>query len=180
MGVHAKVNAVFLDRDGVINKAIIHCGKPYPPKSLFELEILEGVQEGLRQLKKLNFLLIVITNQPDVARGIMAVKIVDDIHNHLRTLLTIDDIFSCYHDNVDNCNCRKPKAGMIFAAAKKWNINLNQSFIVGDRWRDIEAGKNAGIKTILLDYGYNEKYIKPDYTCFNFQEVVQTITSHYQ
>lgn len=177
MGVYPKVKAVFLDRDGVLNKAVIVDGKPYPPKSVDELQIPEGVKEGLKQLKKLDYLLIVITNQPDVARGITPMKIVDDINNNLKQQLLIDDIFCCVHDNADNCDCRKPKPGMIFAAAKKWNIDLDYSFMVGDRWRDVETGKNAGLKTILIDYAYTEKYDKPDYKCHNFSEVIQIIMS---
>lgn len=177
MGVHPKVKAVFLDRDGVLNKAVIVDGKPYPPISVDELEIPEGVKEGLKQLKELEYLLIVITNQPDVARGTTPVKIVDDINNHLKQQLIIDDFFCCVHDNADNCECRKPKPGMIFAAAKKWDIDLSRSFMVGDRWKDIETGRNAGLKTILIDYAYTEKYDKPDYNCHNFLEVTQIIMS---
>lgn len=177
MGVNPKVKAVFLDRDGVLNKSVIVDGKPYPPKSVIELVIPEGVKEGLKQLKELGYLLIVITNQPDVARGTTPIKIVDDINNYLKQELILDDIFCCFHDNVDNCECRKPKPGMIFTAAKKWNIDLESSFMVGDRWRDIETGKNAGVKTIFIDFGYKEKYVKPNYTSCNFIEATQIIIS---
>lgn len=177
MGVNPKVKAVFLDRDGVLNKSVIVDGKPYPPKSVNELVIPDGVKEGLKQLKELDYILIVITNQPDVARGITSIKIVDDINNYLRQQLIIDDVFCCFHDNADNCICRKPKPGMIFAAAKKWNIDLEYSFMVGDRWRDIETGKNAGIKTILIDLEYKEKYVTPDYISHNFNEATQIIIS---
>lgn len=177
MGVYTKIKAVFLDRDGVLNKAVIIGGKPYPPKSLEEVIIPEGVKEGLEQLKKLGYLLIVITNQPDVKRGTTTMKIVDEINDYLRQQLIIDDIFCCVHDNTDDCECRKPKPGMIFAAAKKWNIDLENSFMVGDRWKDIETGKNANIKTILIDSGYDEKYIVPDYSCENFIETTKIIKS---
>lgn len=178
MGVHSKVKAVFLDRDGVLNNAIIVDGKPYPPQSVEELVIPLGVEDGLIQLKELNYLLIVITNQPDFARGTTPIEIIDKINNQLKQHLIIDEIYCCLHDNSDNCECRKPKPGMILDAAKKWNIDLDSSFMVGDRWKDIETGKNAGIKTILIDYKYNEKYIKADFTCNNFQEVVQIIKAH--
>jgi len=177
MGVYTKIKAVFLDRDGVLNKAVVIDGKPYPPKSLEEVNIAEGVKEGLEQLKKLGYLLIVITNQPDVARGTTSMKTVDDINNYLKQQLFIDDFFCCVHDNADQCECRKPKPGMIFAAAKKWNIDLDHSFMVGDRWRDIETGKNANIRTILIDYGYNEKYSIPDFSCKNFIETTEIIKS---
>ncbi|MCK9401151.1 MAG: HAD family hydrolase [Bacteroidales bacterium] len=177
MGINPKVKAVFLDRDGVLNNAVIVDGKPYPPKSVNELVIPEGVKEGLKQLKELDYLLIVITNQPDVARGTTPMKIVDDINNYLKQELIIDDFFCCVHDNADNCECRKPKPGMIQTAAKKWNIDLDYSFMVGDRWRDIETGKNAGVKTILIDLEYKEKNIKPDYNSRNFLEATQIIIS---
>jgi D-glycero-D-manno-heptose 1,7-bisphosphate phosphatase len=177
MGIYTKIKAVFLDRDGVLNKAIVIDSKPYPPKSLAELKINEGVEEGIKQLKELDYLIIVITNQPDVARGKTSMKIISDINNYLKQHIIIDDFFCCIHDSDDNCECRKPKPGMILAAAKKWNINLDYSFMVGDRWMDIETGKNAGIKTILIDYGYKEKYVIPDYSCHNIIEATEIIKS---
>lgn len=177
MGVNTKVKAVFLDRDGVLNQAIVVDGKPFPPKSLNELKISEGVKEGLEKLKALGYLLIVVTNQPDVARGTTSLKTVNDINNHLKQNLIIDDIFCCLHDKDDDCECRKPKPGMIITAAKKWNIDLNSSFIVGDRWRDIETGKKAKLRTILIDHKYDEKFVKPDYDCSNFIDATQIIIS---
>jgi len=177
MGIHSEVKAVFLDRDGVLNKAIMINGKPFPPKSVGELEIPIGVIEGLKVLKELDYLLIIITNQPDVARGATSLKIVDDINNYLKKHLIIDDIFYCIHDDIDKCLCRKPKPGMIFSAKEKWNIDLKKSFLIGDRWRDIETGKNAGVKTILINFGYKEKFVEPDYNIFNFFEAVEIIKS---
>lgn len=177
MGVHAKIKAVFLDRDGVLNKAVVIDGKPYPPKSLEDVIVPEGVKCGLEQLKEQGYLLIVITNQPDVARGTTDRKMVDAINIFLKQQLVLDDVFCCVHDNTDECECRKPRPGMIFAAAKKWNIDLDNSFMVGDRWRDIETGKNANIKTILIDYGYDEKSVVPDYSCNDFMEATKIIIS---
>lgn len=152
-----KRRAVFLDRDGVINCALVREGKPYPPASLAELDILPGVLEALWQLRKANFLLIVVTNQPDVARGATPQATVEAIHRYLREQLPLDDIRTCYHDSNDHCHCRKPKPGLLLDAARDWNINLKQSFMVGDRWRDIEAGQQAGCQTLFIDYGYAEK-----------------------
>ncbi|MBP1641176.1 MAG: family hydrolase [Bacteroidetes bacterium] len=180
MGINPKIKAIFLDRDGVLNKALIIEGKPYPPKTKEEVEILDGVPEGLQELKKLGFILIVITNQPDVARGTTSLQFVTEINNFLKQQLIIDDFLCCYHDSVDNCNCRKPKPGMILSASKTWNIDLSKSFLIGDRWRDIDAGINAGVKTILIDYGYNEKRSMPNYSCSKFIEAVQFIKSHDQ
>lgn len=177
MGVHTKVKAVFLDRDGVLNQAVVKEGKPYPPQSLEDVIILAGVKEGLEHLKELGYLLVVITNQPDVARGTTDMKIVDAINNFLKKELILDDIYCCIHDSSDNCECRKPKPGMIFAAARKWNIDLDNSWMVGDRWRDIETGINANVKTILIDYGYDEKSVIPDYSCTDFLEATRIIIS---
>lgn len=178
MGIGSKVKAVFLDRDGILNNSIIVDGIPYPPKSLDDLIIPEGVNEGLKQLSQHGYVLIIITNQPDVARGKTKIEVVNSINNHLQKKLLIDDVFCCIHDDSDNCNCRKPKPGMIMDAIKKWNIDIASSYMVGDRWKDIETGKNAGLKTILINCGYNEKYVEPDYSCINFNEVTQIILSN--
>jgi len=172
------MKAVFLDRDGVLNKAVIINGKPYPPENINELVIAEGVKDGLVRLKGAGFLLIVITNQPDVARKTTAIEIVSEINDFLKKELLLDDVLCCFHDSTDNCNCRKPQPGMIFSAREKWNIDLSQSFLIGDRWRDIETGKKAGIRTILIDYKYEEKYVKPDFSCLNFTEASNIVLSH--
>ena len=151
--------AVFLDRDGVINKAFIKNGLPESPNSLSELEILPGVKESISRLKKLNFICLVVTNQPDVQRGKIKKNTIIKMNNFLKKKIELDDIFVCYHDDQDNCNCRKPKPGLLLQARKKWNVDFKKSFIVGDRWRDIQAGKKVGCKTIFLDYKYKD--IKP-------------------
>lgn len=155
-----KKRAVFLDRDGVINRAIVHDGKPFPPSNLQELEILLGVKEALQELHNENWLIIVITNQPDVARGSKTIMDVEIINQYLQQHLPIDEIRSCYHDDNHYCLCRKPLPGAILAAAERHEIDLSLSYMIGDRWKDIEAGKRAGCKTIFIDYGYNEKQPK--------------------
>ena len=157
MGVGARRRAVFLDRDGVINRAFVRDGKPFPPPTPQELEILPGVPEALRELKANGFQLLLVTNQPDVGRGKLSVQTLDAMHEDLRTQLPLDDILVCCHTDQDKCDCRKPMPGMIIEAARKHNIDLAASFMVGDRWRDIDAGYNAGCKTILIDYGYSER-----------------------
>jgi D-sedoheptulose 7-phosphate isomerase len=157
MGVGARRRAVFLDRDGVINRAFVRDGKPFPPPTPQELEILPGVPEALRELKANGFQLLLVTNQPDVGRGKLSVQTLDAMHEDLRAHLPLDDILVCCHTDQDKCDCRKPMPGMIIAAARKHNIDLAASFMVGDRWRDIDAGYNAGCKTILIDYGYSER-----------------------
>ena len=151
------LKAVFLDRDGVINKASVVDGKPYPPRNLDELELIPGVDQAILQLRDRGYVCIVVTNQPDVARGKTSKETVESINQFLIQHLAIHEIISCYHDDHENCGCRKPKPGSLLKAALKYNIDLNKSFMVGDRWRDIEAGQNAGCKTFFIDYQYNEK-----------------------
>lgn len=149
--------AIFLDRDGVINKALVKNGKPFPPHTLDDLEILPKVKESLEALRNSNWLNIVVTNQPDVARGKVKKEEVEKINNHLKNILPINSIYTCYHDDRDLCGCRKPQPGILTLAAKKYNINLEESYMIGDRWSDIEAGKKAGCKTFFIDYNYNEE-----------------------
>ncbi len=149
--------AAFLDRDGVINRAIVRGARPYPPSSLQELEILPGVVEALDLLRAAGFRLIVVTNQPDVARGTTTRAVVDEINASLMALLPLDAIRTCFHDSNDGCACRKPRPGLLLEAATEFNIELRDSWMVGDRWRDVEAGRAAGCRTIFIDYGYDEK-----------------------
>ncbi|MEY2407752.1 MAG: D-glycero-D-manno-heptose 1,7-bisphosphate phosphatase [Verrucomicrobiota bacterium] len=150
--------AVFLDRDGVINRALTRDGKPYPPASLAEFEILPGVADACALLKQAGFLLVVVTNQPDVGRGTTTQEMVDSIHAVMRRELPIDRVEVCFHpgQGASECDCRKPKPGMLLRAAADLKIDLSRSFMVGDRWRDIDAGEAAGVTTILIDYHYAE------------------------
>ena len=152
-----KNRAVFLDRDGVINRAFVRDGKPFPPPAPQELEILPGVPESLRDLKAHGYELLVVTNQPDVGRGKQSREALDAMHQDLSARLPLDDILVCCHTDQDHCDCRKPLPGMLLEAASKHNIDMASSFMVGDRWRDVEAGYNAGCRTILIDYGYSER-----------------------
>jgi D-glycero-D-manno-heptose 1,7-bisphosphate phosphatase len=156
--------AVFLDRDGVINRAFVREGKSYPPASLEEVEILPQVQWALNNLKTTGYLLIVVTNQPDVATGKTSKLAVDEINSYLANSLPIDEFRTCYHDDKDGCHCRKPLPGALLDAAIAYQIDLKNSFMIGDRWKDIEAGAAAGCKTFFINYGYHEK--QPDYPDF--------------
>ena len=152
--------AVFLDRDGVINRPLIRAGKPYSPATLDEVEILPGVREACQLLKKLGFLLVVATNQPDVGRGTLAREAVETIHAWLLQQLPIERVMTCFHGGAaygDLCECRKPRPGMLLQAAEAFKIDLAKSFMIGDRWRDVDCGFNAGCKTIFLNWDYEEK-----------------------
>ena len=165
--------AIFLDRDGVINKIFIKNGLPFSPDTFDQLEILTGVKESILRLKKLNFLCLVATNQPDVSRGKIKKKTIVKMNNYLKHEIELDDVFVCYHDDHDNCRCRKPKSGLLLDAAKKWDVDLKKSFMIGDRWKDIEAGKSAGCKTIFIDCDYNEK--KPNSPNFTTDSLINAV-----
>ena len=149
--------AVFIDRDGVINKPIMANGIPTPPRNIDELILLPMTIEAAVILKKKGFLLFVVTNQPDVARKKIDINDVNLINSKVKNELFIDDIYTCMHDDSHNCFCRKPKPGGILFLAKKYDIDLKKSFLIGDRWRDIGAGIAAGCQTFFIDYKYNEK-----------------------
>jgi D-glycero-D-manno-heptose 1,7-bisphosphate phosphatase len=148
---------VFLDRDGVLNRAVVREGRPYPPAAPAELEILPGVADACADLRAAGYVLIVITNQPDVARGTQRREVVEAIHDTLRAQVAVDEIRACYHDDADACACRKPAPGALLEAARAWDLDLSASYMVGDRWRDIEAGRRAGCRTILVDNDYAER-----------------------
>ena len=151
-----KRRAVFLDRDGVLNRPVVREGKPHPPDSVEQLEILPGVADALLRLRAAGFRLVVVTNQPDVARGRQSRDVVERINTLLCGSLPLDEVRTCYHDDGDGCGCRKPKAGLLLDAAREHRIDLSASFMVGDRWRDIDAGQQAGCRTVLIDYQYRE------------------------
>jgi D-glycero-D-manno-heptose 1,7-bisphosphate phosphatase len=176
MGVDT-LRAVFLDRDGVLNRAMIRDGKPYPPASLDELEILPDVPRALAALKECGFLLLIVTNQPDVARGAQQRLVVENMHAKLRASLPVDDFFVCYHDDNDDCDCRKPKPGLLLQAAAVYQLDLASCFLIGDRWRDIQAGQAAGCVTVWIDRGYAEPGPTPPPTvCVtSFAEAAQWI-----
>ena len=156
--------AVFLDRDGVINKAYMVDGKPYPPRNLDELELIPGVDHAILQLRDHDYFCIVITNQPDVARGKTSRETVESIHQFLIQNLAIHEIISCYHDDHENCDCRKPKPGLLLKASKDLEINLSTSLMIGDRWRDIYAGQAAGCECYFIDRQYTEREPVAPYT----------------
>jgi D-glycero-D-manno-heptose 1,7-bisphosphate phosphatase len=157
MGIARPRAAVFLDRDGVINRPVIRNGRPYPPPDEGALEILPGVENALARLHEAGFHLVVVTNQPDVARGTQTREAIDRMHARLSAALPLDDIRVCLHDDGDGCACRKPKPGLLEDAARQADLSLTDSFMVGDRWRDIEAGQRAGCTTVFIDWGYEER-----------------------
>lgn len=171
--------AVFLDRDGILNQSIIRNGKPYPPRSLEEFFIFPGLAERLTRIKAKGFALIVVTNQPDVARGKTSRKLVDTLNRVLLDHLPIDHVLVCFHDDSDNCDCRKPHPGLFHQARERFSIDLEDSYMVGDRWRDIGAGLAAGCITVFVDYGYKEEFKckRADQLCQSSIEALDWILS---
>jgi D-glycero-D-manno-heptose 1,7-bisphosphate phosphatase len=171
--------AVYLDRDGVLNRAMIRDGKPYPPATPAELEILPDVPEALARLRVAGFRLVVVTNQPDAARGITPLSTIEEIHARMAAILPLDAIEACLHGNDGECDCRKPQPGLLLRDGAAHGVDLRRSFMVGDRWRDIDAGTAAGCRTILVDVGYDERAPThpPDYVCGSLAEAAAWILS---
>ena len=171
-----KRRAVFLDRDGVLTRTEIQNGKPYAPKSIEFFYILPEALPATEALHKAGLLLIVVTNQPDVGNGVVSQHVIEEMHKRLRKSLPVDDIRVCYHSQKDNCLCRKPKPGMLLNASKDWNIDLTKSFMVGDRWNDVVAGRSQGCFTIFIDRGYSESLKEePDMTVSSLTEATRLI-----
>jgi D-glycero-D-manno-heptose 1,7-bisphosphate phosphatase len=181
MSVIAATNrCVFLDRDGVLNKAIVRNGKPYPPNSPEELELSPDAVAGCEQLKQAGFRLVVVTNQPDVGRGKQTRELVEAINQRLAELIPVlDRLEVCFHAGAEHgepCECRKPKPGMLERAAAALDIELSASWMIGDRWKDVDCAHAAGCRAVFIDHGYREMLReKPEFTVATFREAVTTI-----
>lgn len=168
--------AVFLDRDGVLNRAIVRDGKPYPPASLAELDITEEAIDACTLLRGQGFALVCITNQPDIARGTACRDDIDAMNARVQQTLQLDRVLVCPHDDATECQCRKPRPGLLLAAAQDLGIALDASVMIGDRWRDVEAGRAAGCRTVFIDRNYREKRpAAPDYTTPSLREAAHWV-----
>ena len=168
--------AVFLDRDGVINRPVVRDGKPYPPALLEDFSLYPDTAEACRALKKAGYLLVVVTNQPDVGRGTQELGIVEAMHAAMQKALPIDRVEVCYDSGSGASEFYKPAPGMVLRAAQELGIQVPASYLVGDRWRDIDCGAAAGCRTIFVDRGYREALnCRPDYTVSNLLESARII-----
>jgi transaldolase len=168
--------AVFLDRDGVLNGVTVRDGVPHPPASVADLTLLPGVVEALDLLASRGLILVVVTNQPDVARGVQSRGAVEAIHQSLMARLPLRAVATCLHDDVDDCACRKPRPGLLRQAATDHGIDLGQSFLVGDRWSDIAAGRAAGCTTFLVRGPHSGKErCTPDHEVADLAEAARAI-----
>lgn len=166
--------AVFLDRDGVINRNIFRNGRSYAPVALADFVILPGVADAVERLRSAGMMVIVATNQPDVGAGRQSRAVIEQMHDVMRKEVRVDDIEVCFHVEGDDCDCRKPKPGMLLSAAKKHGIDLSHSWMVGDRWRDVDAGVAAGCRTVFVDYDYpsEKRPTAPDVVVRSLAEAV--------
>jgi D-glycero-D-manno-heptose 1,7-bisphosphate phosphatase len=168
--------AVFADRDGVLCANMMRDGRPVAPTRLEDFRLLPGVEDAVRALKSAGYLVIVVTNQPDVGTGRTPLATVEAMHDVIRSKLDVDDIKACFHTNADGCACRKPKPGMILEAAAERAIDLPASYVVGDRLSDIVAGQTAGCATIFVDYGHEpDTPAKADRVVGSFAEAARVI-----
>jgi D-glycero-D-manno-heptose 1,7-bisphosphate phosphatase len=165
--------AVFLDRDGVLNEAVLRDGRPYPPASADEVVVRPGAAVACAQLRAAGFALVMVTNQPDIARGTTTQDAVDAINVRLIAELGLDAACVCPHDDADACACRKPSPGLILDAADRFDVDLAVSLMVGDRWRDIAAGAAAGVSTVWVRSAYREQAPNdPDHVIDGLDELV--------
>jgi D-glycero-D-manno-heptose 1,7-bisphosphate phosphatase len=171
--------AVFLDRDGVLNRVFVRDGVTHPPANVAEYELLPGAADAVRLLDAAGFRLVVVTNQPDVARGIQTRDGLYALHARLCGELPMLEVLACCHDNDDGCACRKPKPGLLLEAAQRWQLDCSRSFLVGDRWSDVVAGQAAGCRTILVETPYSgRERCRPDRCVRDLAEAAQWILSH--
>jgi D-glycero-D-manno-heptose 1,7-bisphosphate phosphatase len=170
--------AVFLDRDGVLNEHVLCNGRPLPPPDRASLRIVAGAAAALHALHDAGFFLVCVTNQPDIARGTQSPDVVESINAAVRAALPLDDFRMCPHDTPDGCRCRKPKPGMLLDSAAAHDLDLPRSFMVGDRWSDIHAGRRAGCRTVLIGTGYGEPAgdAVPDATVASIADAAAWIT----
>jgi D-glycero-D-manno-heptose 1,7-bisphosphate phosphatase len=155
--------AVFLDRDGVLNRSLLRDGRPVAPRSLRDFRLLPGVGRAVASLREAGYLIVVVTNQPDIGNGLVDWPTVTAMHERLRDRLRPDALEVCPHRQDEQCSCRKPSPGMLLEAARRLTIDLQRSYMVGDRWSDIEAGRAAGCYTILINRHYKlERFSRPD------------------
>lgn len=149
--------AIFLDRDGVLNDVVWRNGKPASPRDRDELVLADGAVEAVAAFRQAGYLTFVVTNQPDVSRGLMSADALAAIHADLVDQAPVDEVSACLHDNADQCACRKPRPGMILDLADRWSVDLAASWMVGDMDRDIDCGRQAGVRTVLLGRDYNSQ-----------------------
>lgn len=170
------IRSIFLDRDGVLVIPEFRDGRSFAPRTLADFHIYAGAAESTHRLKDAGYTLVVVTNQPDVGNGLVDRLVIEEMHRRLFEALPIDAIEVCYHTNADNCDCRKPKPGMLLKAAERMGLDCRRSVMVGDRWSDVEAAKAAGCKSIFIDLNYRDRRPEqPDFVVSSFDQATDVI-----
>lgn len=179
MGVDRVKRAVFFDRDGVLNEAEVRDGIPHPPASVAALRIATGAREAVARVRDAGFYAFAVTNQPDVARGAASRETVEAINAAVAAELRLDGVYSCFHDDSDQCDCRKPKPGLLLGVAHERGLSLSDSYMVGDRVKDVECGRAAGCTTVFIDHGYAETPFatRADAIVYSVSEAIDAIVS---
>lgn len=152
----ARQRAVFLDRDGVLNAVVYREGRPASPRDPAQFMLEPAAPAAVQALQRAGLRTFVVSNQPDIARGRLEPAALAAMMDELVARVAVDDVRICPHDDADRCACRKPQPGLIRELAERWNVELARSYLVGDGWRDIAAGRAAGCRTVLLQQRYNE------------------------
>ena len=177
MGVGSLNRAVFFDRDGVLNDAIVRDGVPHPPGSLEELRVVPSARRAVDRVREAGYLAVAITNQPDAARGLTSIETIRAINARLEREAGLDAVYTCFHDDGDECACRKPKPGLLVRAAEEHDLDLQRCYVIGDRVKDVECGRAAGCTTIFLDFHYGETVlpVDADITAASLDEAIGAI-----
>ena len=149
--------AIFIDRDGVINHLVSRDGGMYSPRLVTDFQIFPSVPDAIKQIREAGYLVVVVTNQPDISRGLLKPNVLDEMHQLLRAVCQVDAIYVCPHDNSDNCLCRKPLPGMLLQATTDLSIDLNNSWMIGDRATDMQAGNAVGLSNIFIASGQEQR-----------------------
>ena len=174
----ARASAVFLDRDGVINEVVVRDGKLASPRTLDEFRFVDGITEALERLRVAGYRLFVLTNQPDVARGLLDRSVLEHMTQRILTVLPVERVLTCVHDEKDGCVCRKPRPGMLHEVVVAEGVQLSRSFMIGDSWKDVQAGRTAGCRTILLRREYNHG-VEADHAVASLKEAVDLIVGEH-
>jgi D-glycero-D-manno-heptose 1,7-bisphosphate phosphatase len=166
--------AAFLDRDGVLNPMRQNGGGWRAPLALDEFAPYPWAAECVARLKAAGWPVLVVTNQPEIGTRELDPRVLETMNERLRREVGVDAIYVCPHVDADGCDCRKPKPGLLLQAAREWDVDPGLSFMVGDRWRDVDAGRAAGCATILVA-GPVEGPAQPDYRAGDLRDAVTTI-----
>ena len=172
----ANNTAVFLDRDGVLNELVLRDGMAVSPRRVEDFRLSDGAMQAVQRLREVGLLVFVVSNQPDIARGQLTQEDLSQMSRILEDIVGINEVVVCPHDDADGCVCRKPKPGMLYGLAERWDVDLQKSFVVGDSWKDIEAGRRAGCRTVFLDRGRGRS-ADADWTVVTLGDAVQVIVS---